>query len=96
MLNVSSISKQAVILQKQETIISDMDGDTVMMSIKNNKYYNLGSVGGIIWNKLLEPITIENLINDLTSEFEIEKENCEKQVLSFLESLYEENLIELK
>ncbi|MFD1359152.1 lasso peptide biosynthesis PqqD family chaperone [Fictibacillus halophilus] len=95
MQKVLTISKQSVIQQKQENIISDMDGETVMMSIQNGKYYNLGVIGGTIWNKLIDPISFEHLIDDLISEFEIEKNECESQVISFLELLYEENLVVL-
>jgi hypothetical protein len=93
MQKVSIISKQSVIQQKQETIVSDMDGDTVMMSIQNGKYYNLGSIGGIIWSKIIDPISINKVVEELTLEFEIEKNECEKQVISFIQSLYDEKLI---
>jgi len=29
-------------------IVSNMDGEKVMLSIKNGKYYNLGEIGGFI------------------------------------------------
>jgi Coenzyme PQQ synthesis protein D (PqqD) len=93
MQKVSFISKQSVIQQKQETIVSDMDGDTVMMSIQNGKYYNLGSIGGIIWNKIIDPISINKVVEELTLEFEIDKNECEMQVISFIQSLYDEKLI---
>jgi hypothetical protein len=95
MQKVSTISKQSVIQQKQENIVSEMDGEIVMMSIQNGKYYNLGIMGGIIWNKIIDPITLGELIEDLTSEYEIEKTECENQVSSFLKSLHEEKLIVL-
>ena len=30
-------------------IVSDMGGEKVMLSIENGKYYNLGEMGGEIW-----------------------------------------------
>jgi Coenzyme PQQ synthesis protein D (PqqD) len=93
MLKVKNISNQSLIQQNQESIVSDMDGETVMMSIQNGKYYNLGTIGGLIWNKIVDPITFDDLIKGLVTEYDIEKIECEKQVISFLESLYKEKLI---
>ncbi|MDR7073381.1 lasso peptide biosynthesis PqqD family chaperone [Fictibacillus barbaricus] len=96
MEKISSILQKSIIHQKQNNIISDMDGETVMMSIANGKYYNLGTIGGMIWSKLIDPITFEELIDDLTAEFDIDRKVCESHVISFLDSLHEENLIVLK
>jgi hypothetical protein len=95
MIKVQKISNQTILKQNQESIVSDMDGEIVMMSIQNGKYYNLGTVGGLIWNKIIDPITFGELINDLTSEYDIEKKECENQVISFLDLLYKEKLISL-
>lgn len=77
-------------------IVSDMGGEKVMLSIQNGKYYNLGELGGEIWEKIKEETTIEVLVNSLLEEYEVEKDVCEKQVISFLETLSEEGLIVLK
>lgn len=95
MLKVQDLSNQTIIQRNQEIIVSDMDGETVMMSIQNGKYYNLGTVGGLIWNKIIDPISFDDLIKDLTTEYDIEKKECERQVITFLESLYKEKLITL-
>jgi Coenzyme PQQ synthesis protein D (PqqD) len=95
MIKVQKISNQTILKQNQESIVSDMDGEIVMMSIQNGKYYNLGTVGGLIWNKIIDPNTFGELINDLTSEYDIEKKECENQVISFLDLLYKEKLISL-
>lgn len=75
-------------------IISDMDGDTVMMNVGKGKYYNLGSVGGRIWNLLEHPCTVQQLVDSLTAEYEVTEETCRQQVIQFLSVLSDEGLIE--
>ncbi|WNB92449.1 lasso peptide biosynthesis PqqD family chaperone [Bacillus sp. NEB1478] len=87
------ITSESLIRQVEGNIVSDMDGEKVMMSIKNGKYYNLGSMGGIIWDKIAKVNSITNLVEMLTDEYEIEKLNCQNQVVAFIEKLKEENLI---
>ena len=36
-----------------------MDGEKVMLSIEKGKYYNLGLLGGVIWELIESPITGE-------------------------------------
>lgn len=83
------------VVQVQGNIVSDMDGEKVMLSIQNGKYYNLGEVGGVIWDKVKAPALVHNIIEDLVTEYTVEKEECQNQVLSFLEHLMKENLIEV-
>ena len=93
MLKTNSISLKSTIVQSQGNIVSDMDGEKVMLSVKNGKYYNLGEIGGAIWEHLESPILISDLIIALMSEYDVNETECEEQVLSFLNLLAMENLI---
>jgi hypothetical protein len=95
MLATATLSLAVTIQQTPGYIVSDMGGEKVMMSIENGNYYNLGEIGGIIWDQMEKPIKISKLTVNLSNEYDIEKEECEKQVLSFLESLRKENLIQI-
>ncbi|PFW57603.1 PqqD family protein [Bacillus cereus] len=95
------IKKQVILLnqcveQVKGNVVSDMDGEKVMLSIKNGKYYNLGKVGGVIWELIEKPIPVTELVTTLISEYEVEPLQCEGQVVSFLEMLLEEGLVEVK
>lgn len=93
MYSVDKLSMETTIVQSPGNVISDMDGETVMMSIDNSKYYNLGAIGGYIWGNIMTPISINKLISKLTNEFNVENSECEKEVISFLEQLLNEKLI---
>ncbi|PFA15696.1 PqqD family protein [Bacillus cereus] len=73
-----------------------MDGEKVMLSVQKGKYYNLGEMGGEIWELIKEPISVTQLITTLLSNYDVERVNCEEQVLSFLECLFQENLIQIE
>ena len=87
-LNLSS-----TITQNKETLSSAIDDELVLLSIINNKYYGMDSVGNRIWSLLAEPITISDLIAALTKEYDISPADCREDVSSFLSELYSENLI---
>lgn len=91
----SYVSLEDMIMQVQGNIVSDMSGEKVMLSVKNGKYYNLGKTGGEIWELIEEPVLVLELINSLTTIYEVEKADCEAHVLPFLEHLLKEELIEI-
>ncbi|GAB6557963.1 lasso peptide biosynthesis PqqD family chaperone [Bacillus mobilis] len=96
MIKKQAISSNQCVEQVKGNVVSDMDGEKVMLSVKNGKYYNLGRMGGGIWELIEKPIRVTELVTTLISEYEVEQLQCEEQVLSFLEMLLEEGLVEVK
>ncbi|WP_034765885.1 lasso peptide biosynthesis PqqD family chaperone [Rossellomorea vietnamensis] len=93
MINSQTISLESIVGQVEGNIVSDMGGEKVMLSISNGKYYNLGEIGGVIWDAIEKPLPIEELIDNLLNEYQVDRETCEQQVLSFLEMLLKEEII---
>lgn len=84
-----------LIVQVGGNIVSDMDGEKVMLSIKNGKYYNLGEVGGFIWECIQQPKSIGNIIEEIQAAYDVTVEQCEADIIPFLKMLREESLIEI-
>lgn len=96
------MSKQARPLLQPEQIIqrteghlaTDMDGDKVLLSLSSGKYYNMGKLGGIIWERTASPVTRRDIVAQLLKEYEVEPAACDQQVADFLQDLYAEGLLE--
>ena len=82
-----------MLVQAKDVIASNMGQEKVMLSIANGKYYNLGEIGGDIWDLLKEPKSTNQLITELVKVYDIEQAQCEHQVLAFIKQLLDENLI---
>ncbi|WHY71054.1 lasso peptide biosynthesis PqqD family chaperone [Fictibacillus enclensis] len=95
MIKSSTVELQTKVVQASGNIVSDMGGEKVMLSINNGKYYNLGSIGGIIWGKIKTPVKVSDLISDMLNDYQIDEEQCKEEVLPFLEQLHAEQLIQL-
>lgn len=82
------------ILSRREGLMTaDMNGSAVMMDIMTGKYYNLGAVGGRIWELLEEPMTLAALVKKLTAEYDVSAEQCRTDILPFLNTLLERGLL---
>ena len=82
------------ILSRREGLMTaDMNGSAVMMDVMTGKYYNLGAVGGRIWELLEEPMTLAALVKKLTAEYDVSAEQCRNDILPFLNTLLERGLL---
>lgn len=85
-----------LLCQAPGNIVSDMDGEKVMLSVKNGKYYNLGEIGGEIWGLLENPTSIDDIVKEMLDTYDVEREQCEKEVLFFIELLLKERLLDIQ
>ena len=89
------IGQDTVVAQIEELVSSDLDGETVMMSVENGKYYGMDAIGSRIWALIKQPCSVSELCDILLTEFNVARERCEKDVLIFLNKLAEDNLIRI-
>ena len=82
-----------VLSRREGLMTADMNGSAVMMDIMTGKYYNLGEIGGHIWELLEEPMTLTALIEKLTAEYDVTPKQCRADMLPFLEKLLERGLL---
>lgn len=92
---MNTININTKIKRKAGLIASDMDGETVMMNTITGKYYNLGKTGGAIWTIIEKAVIVDEIINQLTEKHQVDRNQCEQDVLLFLEQLYKSDLIEM-
>jgi len=90
-----TIGIEDLIMRKNQYLTSDMDGERVMMSIESGKYYNLGGIGGRVWDMMETPIVIRQIIEHLLQEYEVDREICEQQVIRFLQQMKAEGMVQI-
>ena len=79
--------------RREGLMAADMNGSTVMMDIMTGKYYNLGQVGGRIWELLEEPMTVAALLGKLTEEYDVSAQQCRADTMPFLGTLVQRGLL---
>ncbi|MEP7036985.1 MAG: lasso peptide biosynthesis PqqD family chaperone [Acidobacteriota bacterium] len=79
----------------KEHLYSDMEGEAVILSLKNGKYYGVNSVGAYIWTTLQNPISFQDIQAGVMQEYSVDEETCRREVLVFLERMTEEGLVEV-
>lgn len=90
---MESLTLNSRVIRSEDFITSTVDNDLVMMSLEKGTYYGLDSIGSHVWEQIAEPITIHDLCQKLTDQFEVEVNQCQADVLAFLSEMQKENMI---
>jgi hypothetical protein len=93
---MNEITIHSIVSDNKDILSANMDGEMVMMSLENSKYYNLGNMGSNIWNMLGSPISANQIIAALLEKYQVEQDQCEKEVLAFLNHLFREGLLKVE
>ena len=88
-----TLTPETIIKRNNDILASDIDGEKVMMSIKQGEYYGMGKTGSFIWDNIEKPIKICDLIGLIIEKFNVEKEQCYNDISPFLTDLVEKELI---
>ena len=78
-----------------DVLDAEIDDQSVMMDIEQGSYFGLNKTGTRIWALLAEPMVISELCDRLTEEFEVPREQCERQLVDFLGSLLDRGLLQV-
>lgn len=90
---MSTLELDDCIIRNPDLVATEMDGDLVMMSIERGEYYGLNAVASRIWELLEAPMRVKELCNQLTREFEVDGEQCRLEVMTFVNELFENEMI---
>ena len=90
------LSGTSIVTRGKGLLSSNVYGDIVLISIKSGIYYDLDEVGSFIWNALENPLPVTDVVEQVLSNYEIERATCEEDVMEFMRNLNDYNLLEIK
>jgi hypothetical protein len=79
--------------RNQEMLSTELDQETVLMSIDAGAYYGMEGPARSIWEKLETPMTFSDLVDRLVEEYRVSPETCAEDLQGFLRELEQEGLL---
>lgn len=70
-----------------------LNGEAVLLSLANGRYYGMNAVAVRIWEMLQAPASIEEIEKTILLEYDVSLELCKQQVSDFLQKMTAEELI---
>ena len=91
-----ALSTTSVVVAAKDQVSSDLAGEAVILSLQTGMYYGLDSVAAHIWELLRTPTAVADIRDAVVQQYDVEVEQCERDILNFLHQLAEQGLIEIR
>jgi hypothetical protein len=88
----ADLSADSVVVRNEGLLSAEVDGELMAMSVERGMCYGLNAVGTRIWALIAEPRSISDLCAQLRQEFDVEEEECRRDLVDLLEELRAEGL----
>jgi hypothetical protein len=81
------------ILSRSDSVVTRKTGNEyVLVPITNNiadmnSVYTLNETGAFIWEQIDSKKSVEDIVIELTNEYDIDKQNAESDVFTFIENM---------
>jgi hypothetical protein len=89
-----TISAEVVVQRNTKNLLTSEVGDEmVMMDMDGGNYISLNKIGRVIWEQMAQPIQVSELINYLTTRFNVDKATCAADTIEYLQRMLEQKVI---
>ena len=76
-----------------QVVAREVGEETVILDLANGIYYGLDAVGARIWQLMVGGQTLTQVCDVMLVEYEVTRENIERDVLTLVQTLMERQLI---
>ena len=70
-----------------------VNNELMMLNVEQGAYYSLDPIAAEIWGLLEQPASVKDLAAGLQKRYAVSAEQCQADVLAFLEELYTNGMI---
>ena len=90
-----AVTLTSTVKTTDEQVNTTLDDDLVILNLENSVYYGFqdAPVADFIWKQLGAPKPVTTIVDAVLGAFDVEREQCEADVLEFLTRLEEEKLL---
>jgi Coenzyme PQQ synthesis protein D (PqqD) len=90
------ISESSIVVRVAEQISSDLGGEAVILNLKSGVYHGLNEVGASVWELIQKQQIVKDIKQSLLEQYEVEEEQCDRDLKMLLEDLLTAGLINIK
>ena len=80
----------------EEVLSQEVNGETVLLDLEGESYFGLNEVGTRIWQLLQSEHSVAGMVDTLSGEYDVSREQLESDVSDLLRKLTEAGLVSLR
>ena len=90
-----TITTDSVVAASESQVSANLQGETVILGLEKAMYYDTDDVGSFVWEMLASPTRVSVIRDAILAEFNVDSDVCERDLLSFLDQLEAESLLQV-
>jgi hypothetical protein len=90
-----TIVDATVISRSPSVLTAEVDGEVVMMSIEQGRYFGLDAIGSDIWRRIEPPCSFVALIDRLACDYDADRATIAADVRAMLDRMAAQDVIRL-
>ncbi len=90
-----TIHTRSTIVVTKEQVSCELHGEAAILHLSSGVYYGLNATGASVWALIQTPQTVRALRDALLTDYDVDAEACERDLLALLEDLAAAGLIEV-
>src|SRR5439155_15380976 len=90
-----AVSHDSIVTVTEVQVSCEVNGETVILHFDSGNYFGLNEVGTLVWKMIGKPRSVSDLRAAILREYEVEPEQCERDLLGLLGELRQRGLIEV-
>lgn len=71
----------------------ELQGESVILNMKNGRYYGINTVGSSIWAAIQNPSSFEDIRSAILNEYDVTEDVCQREIKTFLDKMVQEELV---
>ncbi|HZD11212.1 MAG TPA: PqqD family peptide modification chaperone [Candidatus Binatia bacterium] len=92
---MTELTAETRFVRSNDFVTAKVDDTLVMMSLEQGAYYGLDDIGTHIWEQLREPVSVTSLCDDFCARFDVQRAQCQTDVLAFMQELLSEGMVQI-
>lgn len=94
-MNTTPELKNAGLVKRSSQVLAtQVDSQVVILNLESGHFAQLNAVGSRIWDLLETPMSHAALCNALVERFDVDADQCAREVDEFLKRLRDQGLVE--
>ncbi|WP_103019769.1 PqqD family peptide modification chaperone [Salinibacter altiplanensis] len=91
----TTLTESSIVVAAEHLTSTEVDGESVILDLEGGIYYGLNPTGARIWSEIQEPVTVQEIVSAITSEYDVREEKCLEDITSLLTDLRKNELIKI-
>jgi len=90
------LSASSVVGATRDHVSCSLGDEAAILNLNNTVYYGLNPVGTRVWDLVQQARSVREIRDALLDEYDVEAEQCERDLLDLLQKMREQGLIEVR